>query len=104
MLAYRAETALVRSLTPHYAKTEDDDRALIREILRRVRTFSVNLKIIGCWFASIRSRILAATKPWPNSARCSTRLRFTIPVRTCSSSTRRPHPLDAPLVPPLPRE
>ncbi len=33
MVAYRAETALVRSLTPHYAKTEDDGRALIREIL-----------------------------------------------------------------------
>jgi len=33
MVAYRAETALVRSLTPRYAKTEDDGRALIREIL-----------------------------------------------------------------------
>jgi len=33
MVAYRAETALVRCLTPHYAKTEDDGRALIREIL-----------------------------------------------------------------------
>jgi transposase len=33
MLAYRAETALVRSLAPHYAKTEDDGRALIRQIL-----------------------------------------------------------------------
>ncbi|MDI6773492.1 MAG: hypothetical protein QME77_13050, partial [bacterium] len=33
MLAYRAETALVRSLAPHYAKTEDDGRALVREIL-----------------------------------------------------------------------
>ena len=33
MVAYRAETALVRQLTPHYAKTEDDGRALIREML-----------------------------------------------------------------------
>jgi transposase len=33
MVAYRAETALVRCLTPHYAKTEDDGRALIREML-----------------------------------------------------------------------
>jgi len=33
MLAYRAETALVRSLAPHYAKTEDDGRALVRQIL-----------------------------------------------------------------------
>lgn len=33
MVAYRAKTALVRCLTPHYAKTEDDGRALIREIL-----------------------------------------------------------------------
>lgn len=33
MVAYRAETALVRSLTPHYARTEDDGRALIREML-----------------------------------------------------------------------
>ena len=33
MLAYRAETALVRALTPHYARTEDEGRALIREVL-----------------------------------------------------------------------
>jgi transposase-like protein len=33
MVAYRAETALVRCLTPHDVKTEDDGRALIREIL-----------------------------------------------------------------------
>ncbi len=33
MVAYRAETALVRSLAPHSAKTEDDGRALIREML-----------------------------------------------------------------------
>jgi transposase-like protein len=33
MVAFRAETALVRSLTPHYARTEDDGRALIREML-----------------------------------------------------------------------
>jgi transposase-like protein len=33
MIAYRAETALVRCLAPHYAKTEDEGRALIREML-----------------------------------------------------------------------
>ena len=33
MVAYRAETALVRCLTPHYAGTEDEGRALIREML-----------------------------------------------------------------------
>jgi hypothetical protein len=33
MVAYRAETALVRSLAPHYAKSEDEGRALIREML-----------------------------------------------------------------------
>lgn len=33
MVAYRAETALVRSLTPHYARTEDEGRALVREAL-----------------------------------------------------------------------
>ena len=33
MVAYRAETALVRCLAPHYAKTEDDGRALLRELL-----------------------------------------------------------------------
>jgi hypothetical protein len=33
MLAYRAETALVQSLAPHYAKTEDEGRVLIREML-----------------------------------------------------------------------
>jgi len=30
---YRAETALVRCLTPHYARTEEDGRALVREML-----------------------------------------------------------------------
>jgi transposase-like protein len=33
MLAYRAETALARALTPHYARTEDEGRALLREML-----------------------------------------------------------------------
>jgi transposase len=33
MVAYRAETALVRCLTPHYVRTEDDGHALIREML-----------------------------------------------------------------------
>jgi transposase-like protein len=33
MVAYRAETALVRCLAPHYARTEDEGRALIREML-----------------------------------------------------------------------
>jgi hypothetical protein len=33
MVAYRAETALVRCLAPHYAKTEDEGRGLIREML-----------------------------------------------------------------------
>jgi hypothetical protein len=33
MVAYRAETALVRGLTPHDARTEDDGRALLREML-----------------------------------------------------------------------
>jgi hypothetical protein len=33
MVAYRAEIALVRCLAPHYARTEDEGRALIREML-----------------------------------------------------------------------
>jgi hypothetical protein len=33
MVAYRAETALVRCLAPHYARNEDEGRALIREML-----------------------------------------------------------------------
>jgi hypothetical protein len=33
MVAYRAETGLVRLLAPHYARTEDEGRALIREVL-----------------------------------------------------------------------
>lgn len=33
MLAYRAETALVHALAPHYARTEDEGHALIREML-----------------------------------------------------------------------
>ncbi len=32
-VAYRAETALVRCLAPHYARTEDEGRALVREML-----------------------------------------------------------------------
>lgn len=34
MLAYRTETALVGLLGPEYARTEDEGRALVREILR----------------------------------------------------------------------
>ncbi len=33
MVAYRAETALARCLPRHYARTEDDGRALVREML-----------------------------------------------------------------------
>lgn len=33
MVAYRAETALARCLAPHYARTEDEGRALVREML-----------------------------------------------------------------------
>ena len=33
MVAFRAETALVRCLAPHYAKTQGDGHALIREML-----------------------------------------------------------------------
>jgi transposase-like protein len=33
MVAYRAETALVGCLAPHYARTEDEGRALVREML-----------------------------------------------------------------------
>jgi hypothetical protein len=33
MVAYRAETALARALAPGYARTEDEGRALIREML-----------------------------------------------------------------------
>ena len=33
MIAFRAETALVRALTPHYRRTEEEGRALIREML-----------------------------------------------------------------------
>jgi hypothetical protein len=33
MVAYRAEAALVRCLAPHYARTDDEGRALIREML-----------------------------------------------------------------------
>jgi len=32
MIVYRAETVLVRSLEPHFARTEDEGRALLREI------------------------------------------------------------------------
>jgi len=32
--AYRAETALVRLLGPHYARTEEDGRALLREVFQ----------------------------------------------------------------------
>jgi Transposase protein len=33
MVAYRAQTALVRCLAPHYARTDDEGRALLREML-----------------------------------------------------------------------
>lgn len=33
MVAFRAETALVRALIPHYRRTEEEGHALIREML-----------------------------------------------------------------------
>lgn len=36
MIAYRAETALVQCLAPHYARSEDEGRALVREMLSSV--------------------------------------------------------------------
>jgi hypothetical protein len=33
MVAYRAETALARALAPHYARSEDEGRTFIREML-----------------------------------------------------------------------
>ncbi len=33
MLAYRAETALVHAPAPHFARTDEEGRALIREML-----------------------------------------------------------------------
>ena len=36
MVAYRAETALVQCLAPHYARSEDEGRALVREMLSSV--------------------------------------------------------------------
>jgi transposase-like protein len=63
MVAYRAETALVRCLAPHYAKTEDEGRALIREML------SSNADIVPDLDAQrLRIRVHSLANPRSNQA------------------------------------
>jgi hypothetical protein len=63
MVAYRAETGLVRLLAPHYAKTEDEGRALIREMLASSADILPDLAA-----KRLRVRVHALANPRSNEA------------------------------------
>ena len=63
MVAYRAETGLVRLLAPHYARTEDEGRVLIREML----TASADI-IPDLAAQRLRVRVHALANPRSNEA------------------------------------
>jgi hypothetical protein len=73
MLAYRAETALARLLADHYARTEDEGRALIREMLLSDADI-LPIPRSSAWSCTCtRWRTRGATQPWRLSATTSTR-------------------------------
>ncbi len=66
MSAYDAESALARLLRPHYARSQDEARALLREAI----TLPGDLQIIG---DTLHVRLdpappVYAAEPWPPSA------------------------------------
>lgn len=63
MVAYRAETGLVRLLAPHYARTEDEGRALIREMLAASADIIPDLAT-----NRLRVRVHALANPRSNAA------------------------------------
>jgi hypothetical protein len=63
MVAYRAETALVQCLAPHYARTEDEGRALLREILTSSADIIPDLEA-----KCLRVRVHALANPRSNDA------------------------------------
>ncbi|MBK7238201.1 MAG: helix-turn-helix domain-containing protein [Sterolibacteriaceae bacterium] len=82
MLAFRAETALVRCLTLSGVRTEDDGRARVRGMLRS------SAGVVPCRTAasaspdSFTGPIRDTTAPSPSSVKPSTRSNFATPVRT----------------------
>jgi transposase-like protein len=63
MVAYRAETGLIRLLAPHYARTEDEGRALIREMLASSADIIPDLAV-----KRLRVRVHALANPRSNEA------------------------------------
>jgi hypothetical protein len=63
MVAYRAETGVVRLLAPHYARTEDEGRALIREMLASSADIIPDLAA-----KRLRVRVHALANPRSNEA------------------------------------
>jgi hypothetical protein len=63
MVAYRAETGVVRLLAPHYARTEDEGRALIREMLASSADIIPDLAA-----TRLRVRVHALANPRSNEA------------------------------------
>jgi Transposase protein/Winged helix-turn helix len=63
MVAYRAETGLVRLLAPHYARTEDEGRALMREMLASSADLIPDLAA-----KRLRVRVHALANPRSNEA------------------------------------
>jgi len=63
MVVYRAETGLVRLLAPHYARTEEEGRALIREMLASSADILPDLAA-----RRLRVRVHALANPRSNEA------------------------------------
>jgi Transposase protein len=63
MVAYRAETGLVQLLAPHYARTEDEGRSLIREMLASSADLIPDLPA-----KRLRVRVHALANPRSNEA------------------------------------
>ena len=55
MVAYWAETALGQGLTPYYARTEHEGRALIREVLLTSAAILKKLGLHNCIIVSSSS-------------------------------------------------
>ena len=82
MLAYGAETALVRCLTLNGVRTEDEGRALVREMLLSSADIVPMCKGIACGCACIPWLIHEVTKLRPYYAKRSTHSSFSIRART----------------------
>ncbi len=85
LATYNAESAMARRLGGHHARTEDEGRALLREIYSSPPT--LRSSVASCTSRSTRSPHPAAPRRSQHCARSSTPPRRRTPARTSRSST-----------------